>query len=62
MDKVFIKLTLTALNIIISLYDVNSIKRGIKKMANNNKNNGGMSFWGMVGAILVALFIFSVIG
>ena len=32
-------------------------------MANNNNNNGGgMSFWGMVGASLVALFIFSVIG
>lgn len=32
-------------------------------MANNNNNNGGgMGFWGMVGAILVALFIFSVIG
>ena len=31
-------------------------------MANNNNNNGGgMGFWGMVGAILVALFIFSVI-
>ena len=25
-------------------------------------NNGGLSFWGVVGAILVALFIFFVIG
>lgn len=30
-------------------------------MANNN-NGGGMSFWTMVLAIIVALFIFSVIG
>jgi hypothetical protein len=28
-------------------------------MANNG---GGMSFWGVVGAILVALFIFALIG
>ncbi len=30
-------------------------------MANNN-NGGGLSFWGMVGAVLVALIIFAVIG
>ena len=28
----------------------------------NNKNGGGLSFWGVVGAILVALLIFYVIG
>lgn len=31
-------------------------------MANNNNNGGGLSFWGMVGAVLLALFIFAVIG
>lgn len=33
-------------------------------MANNNNSNGGggLSFWGMVGAVLVALIIFSLIG
>lgn len=32
-------------------------------MANNNNNNGGgLSFWGMVGAVLVALIIFGLIG
>lgn len=32
-------------------------------MANNNGNGGGgLSFWGMVGAVLVALIIFAVIG
>ena len=30
-------------------------------MANNN-NGGGLSFWGMVGAVLVALLILAVIG
>ena len=30
-------------------------------MAKKN-NNGGLGFWGMVGAVLLALFIFSVIG
>lgn len=30
-------------------------------MANNN-NGGGMSFWGVVGAVLLALIIFSLIG
>lgn len=29
-------------------------------MANNN--GGGLSFWGMVGAVLVALLIFALIG
>lgn len=29
-------------------------------MANNN--GGGLSFWGMVGAVLVTLIIFAVIG
>lgn len=27
-----------------------------------NPNGGGMSFWGVVGAILVALLIFSILG
>lgn len=32
-------------------------------MANNSNNNGGgLSFCGMVGAILVALLIFALIG
>lgn len=30
-------------------------------MANNN-GKGGLSFWGMVGAVLVALLIFAFIG
>lgn len=30
-------------------------------MANSN-NGGGLSFWGMVGAVLVALIIFGLIG
>ncbi len=29
-------------------------------MANNN--NGGLSFWGVVGAVLVALLIFAIDG
>lgn len=28
----------------------------------NNGNSGGLSFWGMVGAVLVALIIFALIG
>lgn len=28
----------------------------------NNGNGGGLSFWGMVGAVLVALIIFALIG
>ncbi len=28
----------------------------------NNGNGGGLSFWGMVAAVLVALLIFSLIG
>lgn len=36
-------------------------KRGMGNMANNN-NGGGLSFWGMVGAVLVALLIFALIG
>lgn len=31
-------------------------------MANNGGGGNGLSFWGMVGAILVALLIFSLIG
>lgn len=32
-------------------------------MANNNGNGGGgLGFWGMVGAVLVALIIFALIG
>ena len=31
-------------------------------MANNNNGGGGLSFWGMVGAVLVALVIFALIG
>lgn len=31
-------------------------------MANNGDGGNGLSFWGMVGAILVALLIFSLIG
>ena len=32
-------------------------------MANNNgKGGNGLSFWGMVGAVIVALLIFSLIG
>lgn len=31
-------------------------------MANNNGNGGGLTFWGMVGAIIVALIIFSIFG
>lgn len=32
-------------------------------MANSNGNGGnGLSFWGMVGAVIVALLIFSLIG
>ncbi len=31
-------------------------------MANNNNGGGGLSFWGMVGAVLVALIIFALIG
>lgn len=32
-------------------------------MANNDGNGGnGLTFWGMVGAILVALLIFSLFG
>ncbi len=31
-------------------------------MANNGKGGGGLGFWGMVGAVLVALIIFAVIG
>lgn len=32
-------------------------------MANNKGgSDGGLTFWGMVGAILVALLIFSLIG
>lgn len=31
-------------------------------MTNSNNNGGGLSFWGMVGAVLVALIIFAVIG
>ena len=31
-------------------------------MANNNNGGGGLSFWGMVGAVLVALIIFSLFG
>lgn len=27
-----------------------------------NNNGGGLSFWGMVGAVLVTLIIFAVIG
>ena len=27
-------------------------------MAKNNDNGGGLGFWGMVGAVLVALLIF----
>lgn len=30
-------------------------------MANNN-SGGGLSFWGMVGAVLLALIIFALIG
>lgn len=30
-------------------------------MANNEKG-GGLGFWGMVGAVLVALIIFALIG
>lgn len=34
-----------------------------KEMANNNNSNGGgLGFWGMVGAVLLALIIFSLIG
>ena len=37
--------------------------REVLNMANNNNNNGGgLSFWGLVGAVLVALIIFAVIG
>lgn len=32
-----------------------------KNMSNKN-GGGGLSFWGMVGAVLVALLIFAVIG
>lgn len=28
----------------------------------NNGNGGGLGFWGMVGAVLVALIIFALIG
>lgn len=38
------------------------MNREEKSMANNNNNGGGLSFWGMVGAVLVALLIFAVIG
>lgn len=31
-------------------------------MANNNNGGGGLSFWGVVGAVLVALIIFAFIG
>lgn len=31
-------------------------------MAKNNDNGGGLGFWGMVGAVLLALFIFSLVG
>lgn len=31
-------------------------------MSNNNNGSGGLSFWGMVGAVLVALIIFALIG
>lgn len=31
-------------------------------MANNNNGGSGLSFWGMVGAVLVALIIFALIG
>ena len=37
------------------------LMREVLNMANNN-NGGGLSFWGMVGAVLVALIIFAVIG
>ena len=30
--------------------------------AKNNNNGGGLGFWGMVGAVLLALFIFSLVG
>lgn len=31
-------------------------------MSKNNDNGGGLGFWGMVGAVLVALLIFSILG
>ena len=31
-------------------------------MAKNNDNGGGLGVWGMVGAVLVALLIFSILG
>ncbi len=31
-------------------------------MSNNNNGGGGMGFFGLVGAILLALFIFAFIG
>lgn len=35
-------------------------KEGGKEMAGNN--GGGLGFWGVVGAVLLALIIFAVIG
>nr|DAW90812.1 MAG TPA: hypothetical protein [Caudoviricetes sp.] len=31
-------------------------------MANNGNGGNGLSFWGVVGAVLVALIIFALIG
>ena len=31
-------------------------------MSSNKNNGGGIGFWGLVGAILVALIIFALIG
>ena len=44
------------------LFIENIITGRKKEMAKNNNNGGGLGFWGMVGAVLLALFIFSLVG